>query len=128
MSALPERSKMVLVVVGASLQSEVMDRPMAYRLADAIRSWRSEHASQLTTMIEPVVCTDVWYLNDETLHAKPVISLGGPDSNALSAAFAQNAGKAPSGDPEVWMQFDPEYTDLQACVWGHGPRADCQGC
>jgi|GEM_PF-930995 len=85
----PNDIQQVLIVVGAHLRAEIADRPLAYQLADAIRLWRSDHAAWLNINLEPVVLTDLWYLNNEELQAKPTISLGGPGVNALSNAFSK---------------------------------------
>ena len=41
--------------------------------------------------------------------------------NLLSAYLARHLVEA-DRDAEVLLQIDPEFTDLQACVWG----ADCE--
>lgn len=118
----------ILIVVGAHMRAEVADRPLAYTLRDAVNTWRTEHGAQLTNVVpEAVVITDVWYLNNEELHDKPTIALGGPGINALSQAFAQSMDHQPSGDSQVLIQFDPEYTDLRACVWGTDHALTKQG-
>lgn len=94
----PDDIQQVLIVVGAHLRAEIADRPLAYQLADAIRLWRSDHAAWLNINLEPVVLTDLWYLNNEELQAKPTISLGGPGVNALSNAFSKTMGTTAQED------------------------------
>ncbi len=114
----PATLRRVMIVVGAHLRAEAVDRPLAYRVAEAVRDWCVEHAEQLSVRIEPVVLTDIWYLNHDELQDRPTISVGGPGVNALSNAFAQTIGHEETGEPTVLIQFDPEYTDLRCCVWG----------
>src|SRR5688500_9652294 len=69
-----------------------------------------------------VVCTDVWYLNDPDLRECPVLSVGGPGVNALSAALG---GRIPSAlviDDVLVVQTDTDFEDLTACCWGMGTR------
>jgi hypothetical protein len=69
-----------------------------------------------------MVCTDVWYLNDQDLRECPVVSVGGPGVNALSAALG---GRIPSAlviDDVLVVQADTEFEELRACCWGMGTR------
>ena len=84
-----DAGRLLLIVVGAHLRAEVGDRPLAYRLAEAIRGWIDRQEAALGIPLVPVVCCDIWYLNQEALQHWPTISLGGPGVNALSAYFAQ---------------------------------------
>ena len=84
-----EQTNLVLIVVGAHLRAEVGDRPLATRLQNKIGQWTRRHAHRLDTPVVAIVCTDLWYLNNEELHGLPTICLGGPGVNALSAYFAQ---------------------------------------
>ncbi|MFW6336882.1 MAG: hypothetical protein ACOC3G_07120, partial [Phycisphaeraceae bacterium] len=61
----------IFIVVGVHLRAEVGDRPLAYELRDQIERWKSEHADVLTDPLEPVVLSDVWYLNQEDLQRRP---------------------------------------------------------
>lgn len=111
-------SHLVLIVVGAHLRAEQGDRPLAYRLREQIESWVSKHHDTLATPIQPVVCTDIWYLNHSTLHARPTVSIGGPGVNALSSHFAQSITGHTNDDQQVVIQIDPEFTDLRVSIWG----------
>ncbi len=109
---------LVLIVVGAHLRAEQADRALAYRLQAAIEGWIDAHQESLEEPITPMVCCDIWYLNHETLQARPTICIGGPGVNALSAYFGQQLDAATVADNEVIIQMDPEFVDLRACVWG----------
>lgn len=108
--------RLVLIVVGAHLRAEIEDRPTAYRLAATI-----DARAPLAT--RAVVCTDLWYLNDDRLRVKPTISVGGPDVNALSAFLANKVPSAFAIDGVLVVQHDVELLDLVACCWGVSPES-----
>lgn len=90
-------SHMLLIVVGSHLRAEMADRPLAYRLQEDIIQWQHDRGDLLTTMIDPVVCNDLWYLNTAELHDRPTICLGGPGVNALSGYFLRNSDAKQAG-------------------------------
>jgi len=69
-------------------------------------------------VFDPVVCSDIWFINNEDLHPQPTISIGGPGVNALSAYFVQKLDSAMVRDQEMIIQLDPEFVDLRVSVWG----------
>ncbi len=111
-------SHLLLIVVGAHLRAEQADRPLAYSLREQIQHWVDKHREALATPIQPMVCTDIWYLNHSALHARPTVSIGGPGVNALSSHFAQSITGRTDDDPQVVIQIDPEFTDLRVSIWG----------
>jgi hypothetical protein len=110
-------SQRVVIVVGASLRAEEADRPLAYRLREAIGEWKQENAEVLGVSIEPIVCTDLWYLNDEPLRSEATVCIGGPGVNALSAYLSEHLDDE-HRTADVLMQIDPDYTDLRVVIWG----------
>src|SRR4051794_33570264 len=44
MTLQPDPQRVLLIVVGAHLQAEISDRPLAYRLREAVLRWQDEHA------------------------------------------------------------------------------------
>ncbi len=117
--AVREVDDLLPIVVGANLRAEVVDRPLGYRLRQWIRGW--QEVNEPAETLVPVVCTDLWYLNDRPLMGRPTISIGPPETNAVSAYFAHRLPVALVVDETLQVQLDPEYVDLQACVWGVGP-------
>lgn len=116
----------LLIVVGAHPRAEYFDRPLAYRLADRVRGWLNERfpdelADGSCGPLESLVCTDVWYLNDRAMRGRPVISIGGPGVNALTAALADKLPSVFVIDDVMMVQMDPECADLSVCCWGVGP-------
>ncbi|MEE9211689.1 MAG: hypothetical protein V3U29_03450 [Phycisphaeraceae bacterium] len=112
-SSVPETTDLLLIVVGAHLRAEVADRPLAYRLRQHIADWLRAQDASLNIRLGPIVCSDVWYLNQETLQQLPTISLGGSGVNALSAYYAQKLASAMVRDNQMVIQLDPEYVDLR---------------
>ncbi|MEM7627415.1 MAG: hypothetical protein AAF333_17605 [Planctomycetota bacterium] len=113
----PDPPHRVMVVVGSHLRAEEADRPLAYRLIQEIETWKETYEAQLGVEIEPTVCTDLWYLNHDDLRRLPTVCIGGPGVNALSAYLAQHLSDD-NKQADVLLQIDPDYTDLQACIWG----------
>ncbi|MEO1235954.1 MAG: hypothetical protein AAFX76_04120 [Planctomycetota bacterium] len=107
----------VMIVVGSHLRAEQADRPLAYRLVEEIENWKEEYQAVLGVEIDPTVCTDLWYLNHDELRSLPTVCIGGPGVNALSAYLAQHLSDD-NKRADVLLQIDPDFTDLQACVWG----------
>lgn len=108
-----------MVVVGAHLLAEEFDRPIAYALADRIRT--AARACLPPGTLRPLVCTDLWWLNDAALRERPTISIGSPDVNALSAYLADKLPSAYAIDDSLMVQLDVEFTDPLAVCWGIDP-------
>ncbi|MEM1107442.1 MAG: hypothetical protein AAGH99_01995 [Planctomycetota bacterium] len=115
--AQPEAPHRVMIVVGSHLRAEEADRPLAYRMVEEIEQWKERYQAQLGVELEPIVCTDLWYLNHEDLRALPTICIGGPGVNALSAYLAKHLTEE-NKEADVLLQIDPDFIDLQACIWG----------
>jgi hypothetical protein len=115
--------QLLLVVVGAHPKAEAGDRPVAGWLRDRMTRWLDGRFGPAAEGMHPcnvLVVTDVWYLNDRDLAPCPVVSVGGPGVNALSAALG---GRIPSVfviDNVLVVQLDPEFDELRACCWGMG--------
>jgi len=107
----PGPERMVPIVVGAHLLAELGDRPSAYRVRDRL-------AGLMSAGLVPVVVTDVWYLNSDELRARPTVSVGAPERNALTAHLADRVPSAFVADDRYIVQLDVELADLTACCWG----------
>ena len=111
----------LLIVVGSTLRCELRDRPLGYRLREAVLRWQDE---SLEDEIDeearrvPVVVTDVLYMNDSTLMSMPAICIGSPNSNAASAFHASRLPTAFVMEDVMRVQLDPEYIDAKAVLWG----------
>lgn len=111
-------SNLLLLVVGAHLRAEAADRPLAYQLRDRIQMWLKNRAGEMNVLLAPLVCCDVWYVNQQSLHRRPTISIGGPGVNALSAYYTNKLSPALVHENHKVIQLDPEFTDLRVCIWG----------
>lgn len=114
--------RVMLIVVGAHLSAEVSDRPLAYKLREAALRWIDEKSANPELEgfepLEPQVCTDLWYLNNEELMQRPTIAVGAPGVNAATAYFANRLPIAFMIENTFQVHLDVEFNELQACLWG----------
>jgi len=114
--------RLLLIVTGAHLRAEAYDRAIAYRLRERIiarlndRYGPEKHGKPHP--ISPLVCSDMWYLNNEPLRSRPTVSIGGPDVNALTAYLADKLPSVLAVEDVYIVQMDPELVDVAACCWG----------
>lgn len=125
----PEPTRVMPIVVGAHLRAEIHDRPLGRRLRREIRRW-SRRTLEATgdpepgaARLQPVVLTDLWFLNAGALMAQPAIAIGHPAVNAASAYYASRLPAALVVEGSLQIQLDPELGDLHACIWGVGETA-----
>jgi len=104
----------IIIVTGSTLRAEQMDRPLAYRLKSAIEDILKKQSMECTV----VVLSDLWYLNGEALKRLPMVSIGGPGVNAVSANLYRNLPNSLVIDDLLMIQMDPELKDLRVCLWG----------
>ncbi|TVQ33108.1 MAG: hypothetical protein EA376_03370 [Phycisphaeraceae bacterium] len=115
-----DTDRLLLIVTGAHLRAESADRPLAYHLRDRIfeelcrRCGVDEGDHPFTVM----VCSDVWYLNNDDLRDCPTISIGGPGVNALGAFLADKLPSAFVVEDVLMVQIDLDYDDVIASCWG----------
>ncbi len=115
------------IVVGAHPRAEKHDRPLAAALRDEIarriaRRFPGQPGGDHAPL-EPLVITDVWYLNDQSLRACPCVCIGSPGVNALSAYLGDKLPSAYVIDDTLMVQLDPELTELTCCCWGTNAAA-----
>jgi hypothetical protein len=116
--------RLILIVTGAHLRAEATDRPIAYGLRQRLADWLAARGRPETTKTPRVlVCSDVWYLNNDPLRSRPTISIGGPGVNALSAYLADKLPSAFAVEDVMLVQADPEFHDAVACCWGRDEQA-----
>jgi hypothetical protein len=114
---------LILIVTGAHLHAEVGDRPVAYALQNRLTEWLRREVPGEADRPQVVVCSDLWYLNNDPLRARPTISIGGPGVNALTAFLADKLPSAFAIENVLLVQADLEFTDCIACCWGAEPGA-----
>lgn len=109
----------VVIVVGADLRAEAMDRPIVHTLQRAVNALLAKEAASLGRLIAAAaVCTDVWYLNSNHLRLCPTISVGGPEVNALSAYLIGRVPPVLAVEGRYAVHADPRGEQLTACLWG----------
>ena len=104
------------IVVGANLNAELFDRRRAMFLQQAIATWMQEQ--KINEAPWPLVCSDLWYLNDTELRVQPTICIGNPDINAATAALSAKIETVHLEEGAYRIQLDPEFIDLRCCIWG----------
>lgn len=120
----PDSSKVVAIVTGSTLVAETRDRPLAYRMRERILAWIDHQQSQAAgskdsaVQLEPVVCSDLWYLNDRVLAERPAIAIGEPAANAATSLFSSRLPTAFVIEGSLRVHLDPEFLDLRAALWG----------
>lgn len=124
-----------LIVTGAHLRAERRDRPLAYRLRDRVEAElhaRAAHgvigngaaniaangAAGHTPTFEVLVCSDIWWLNNEHLALCPTIAIGDPETNALTAYLGDKIPSVFAVDGALVVQADLTFHDLLAACWG----------
>jgi len=114
-----DTSRLILIVTGAHLHAELLDRPVAYALRQHLMDWL-EQAGETLNPLSPrvLVCSDVWYLNNDPLRNRPTISIGGPGVNALTAFLADKLPSAFAIEDRLIVQADLDFQETVACCWG----------
>jgi len=107
-----DATRSVLLVVGSRLAAEREHRPLAYELCGRVQAAGGAGA------LDAVVCSDLWYLNHPGLQSRPVISVGPPGDNALSARLVDRLPVATAIEGVFAVQLDLDFVDLKACLWG----------
>lgn len=104
----------LLIVTGSTLLAEQYDRALAYYLSNAVSrgDWGCEQRFNV------VVISDLWFFSMGNLQPLPVISLGGPEVNALAAQLYKRLAQALVIDNSLMIQMDLERGDPRASVWG----------
>ena len=114
--------RLIFIVTGVQLTAELGDRPLAYRVEQAIRAQLLEAIGPMPEaeppVLAPAVISDVYYLNSEPAQSRPVISIGGPGVNAVSAALVKELPTAVAIEETLVVQMDVEMHDLRCAVWG----------
>ena len=114
--------RLVCVVVGVQLRAELGDRPLGYRVEKELRT-RLEAAlgpapDGEPPRLAPVVISDVYYLNNEPIQSRPVIAVGGPAMNGLSALLVDQLPTAVAIENTLVIQMDLDMDDARCAVWG----------
>ena len=115
-------NRLLPIVTGVQLNAELGDRPLAYRVEGEVKAHLARllgkpPAGELPPLV-PVVVSDVFFLNNEALQARPAVSIGGPGVNALSALLVNQLPTAVAIEQVLVVQMDLEMKDPRCAVWG----------
>src|SRR5688572_31902486 len=117
-----DTDRLLWIVTGVQLHAELGDRPLAYRVEDEVKkvieSALGPTPEGTPPRLAPAVVSDVFYLNNESLHARPAISIGGPGVNALSALLVSELPTAAAIEDTLVVQMDLDGKDHRCAVWG----------
>lgn len=116
-----DRRTLLAIVVGSAPEEELTARALAYELRGSILDW--QEADDEPSPLRPVVCTDLWYMNDEALRVQPVVTIGPPEANAATAYHASKLPGVFVMEGRYRVHLDPEFLKPHASLWGAGPRA-----
>jgi len=122
----------IIIVVGTTIVAELLDRPAAELLRDHIDQWGGSYPFRRGI----VITHDAWYETTEAavIADNPVIAVGGPPINRLSAEFDQWKPNTPSKEgtypiPVTGTRigtgfFRKNQKGLpQIALWGHNANA-----
>jgi hypothetical protein len=114
--------RLIWIVVGIQLNAELGDRPLAYRIEQAMREKLAARLGKPPEgelpRLSPAVITDVYYLNDADAQKRPAVSIGGPGVNALSALLTDKLSTAVAIENTLVVQMDLDFNDQRCAVWG----------
>jgi hypothetical protein len=114
--------RLIWVVVGIQLNAELGDRPLAYRIEQELKRRIADKLGPPPPGEPPrlaaVVITDVYYMNFDDAHGRPLISVGGPGVNALSAKLSDELPTPVAIEDTLVVQMDLEMDDARCAVWG----------
>src|SRR5688500_6323108 len=117
-----DTDRLIAIVTGIQLKAELGDRPLAYRIEQAVREYLAttlpEREPGEPPRLAPAVVSDVFYLNTEAIQARPTISVGGPGMNAVSAMLVEKLPTAVAIENTLLIQMDLEGDDSRCAVWG----------
>ncbi len=120
MSSQPHAQPRLYLVTGSTPEAETQDRPEAYRLRDAISDLLSADFPDVER--RPIVCGDLWYLNQDHLRAEPALAVGPPQSNALTAFLADRLPSLRVVDGRWIVQGNPDFNPPVGACWGATPH------
>jgi hypothetical protein len=117
-----DTDRLIAIVTGVQLRAELGDRPLAYRIEQAVR----EHLAAALPRPEPgepprlapAVVSDVFYLNNDAIQTRPTIAVGGPGMNAVAAMLVDELPNALAIENTLVIQMDLEVNDHRCAVWG----------
>lgn len=103
----------ILIVVGSDPRAEERDRPLAYRLKEAIDSRGSPERLKKATVVG-----DLWFLQNKVYEACPTIAVGGAGVNRVTALWMTKLPAAVSSGKMAFIQLDKAQAERRVLIWG----------
>ena len=117
-----EIDRLIWIVTGVQLKAELGDRPLAYRIEAEVRqrlgALLGKTEAGAPPKLVPAVISDVYYLNNEEIQSRPLIAVGGPGVNLVSANLVEELPTAVAIENVLVVQMDVEMEDRRCAVWG----------
>jgi hypothetical protein len=105
----------LLIVVGTDLEPEEGDRPLAYRLKEAVETSANFGAHPFRKCL---VITDTLYRHDKIIQVCPTIAIGGPGVNSVSNELVERLPVYLSKDNRYFIQLNKDFQDQKIAIWG----------
>jgi serine/threonine protein kinase len=102
----------IIIATGCNVNAELLDRPVAEILRDAI-----DKRGMLSLNRRAIVIGDLWWLREASLQSQPTIAIGGPATNFLTQDFAAK-GKKLEARGHFQAHLAAPY--LRVALWGKG--------
>jgi hypothetical protein len=106
------------IAVGASPRAEMDHRPLAQRLATAMREWIAAHRADAGDGTLVLTVTDLWLSGDAELCERPCVAIGESNTNAAVAQFTLGLPQSTVVDGQYEIRMDPQLDDLRVCIRG----------
>lgn len=105
----------ILIVVGTDVKPEEFDRPLAYRLQDAVNasSKLGKHPFR-----KCLVISDALYKHNKIIQICPTIAIGGPGVNNAAAELVEKLPVYLSKDNKYFIQLQSDFADPRISIWG----------
>lgn len=120
-----DAQNLILFVVGSRLQAEEHDRPVAYDLREVTMTLIDQLAPT-SVSLKPILCSDIWYLNQSALHSQPTIAIGGPRYNAAACRFAKSLPTVLAVNDLLQIHLDIDGSHPRAAAYGINAAATAQ--
>lgn len=117
----PDRRASVLVVVGHRIRPQLSDAGPAVELRDAIN--RRGDPKRLR---QAFIVTDAGLLEEPKYMECPLISVGGPDSNKVTASITDELPDDDASTEDVRIQHGVSETRAQAALWGAATKGTAE--
>lgn len=110
-----DANQTILIVVGADLKPEEVDRPMAYKLKSAFESSPlfGKHPFR-----KCLVISDALYRHDKIIKVCPTVAVGGPGVNLVAAEFVEKLPVYIARENRYYIQSDKDFSERKISIWG----------